>query len=92
MAIVTGTTNTSMNAVVMTDTATQRRRARFSTARITDQVDTTIIVAQTIAGMNGRSTQREPPTSTISNTMTSRLRVRSGPVGNMGFMARHLIG
>ena len=55
-----GTTNTSNSANVMTVTANQRRlHSNASSCNINGHPATTIIVAQSIAGINGRRIQNE---------------------------------
>jgi len=66
-----GTTNTSTSAIVITRTASQRRRhSRSCTASIIGQVATAIIVAQIIAGRNGVRTHNEDAISSPRIVMT----------------------
>src|SRR4030095_9590660 len=64
-------------ALVITITATVRRRPRAPTRRITGHVATTIIVAHTVASRNGRSTHSDAAIRIAISRTDSSIRVRS---------------
>src|SRR5690348_6085714 len=78
MASQNGMTKMTRMAIVMTVTASQRRfHRRRCTVSMIGQVATTRVVAQMIAGKNGRNIQKQAAIKPVTNSTASVVRVRS---------------
>ena len=78
MASISGTTSSIRISRLITSTARLRRpHSRASNQRSIGQVDTTIIVAQMVGAMKGRSTHSVATISTPMKSTPSVVRVRS---------------
>src|SRR5262245_36266987 len=90
MAMARGTMRTSSRAMVMAATASERRfQSRRWIWRMSGQLATTIVVAQTTAGRNGRRTQND---AAMSPAMKSTARVTRARSDGGLIIPRHSMG